>query len=108
MKTLARKSPKTEPFPEQRVRDSLIELWKVKVDERVDDPFAPKKRPNTLFDMLPALDSLEIVRSILTVEQIIDMEVPSNLIKRGGYRSGDEMIKHLMPKLKKIYETRSS
>ena len=61
------------------------------------------ERKNTLHDVLPVIDSLEIVKFMLRIEEIIDMEIPPKVIRRGGYDSCDEMMRHLMPQLRELY-----
>lgn len=57
--------------------------------------------------VLPDIDSLEIVKFTLRIEEIIDREVPPKFIQRGGYGSPDEMIRHLMPQLRALHASAS-
>src|SRR5579871_3786908 len=91
-----------QPFPESEIRDRIKKFWKEKTDEEADDPFATERK-NTLYDVLPVMDSLEIVRFILRIEEIIDIEIPPKVIQRGGYDSCEEMTRHLMPQLRELY-----
>jgi hypothetical protein len=92
-------------FPEREVEDSLKEWWKSEAIKIADDPFAPvPKTVGTLYELLPPLDSLTIVRSLLVVEKILDIEVPVGLVKTGGYQSREEMLKDLLPKLRRLFE----
>jgi hypothetical protein len=92
-------------FPEADVEAALIEFWNEKSLQRNDDPFEPvTKSGGTLYDLLPALDSLTIVCSFLIIERVLEMEVPVGIVKAGGYHSRDEMLKDLLPKLRKLYE----
>jgi hypothetical protein len=88
-------------FPEREIRASITRFWSEKKEEAENNPFAPP-RQDTLHDVLPEIDSLEIVRFILRVEEIIDREVPSKFIMKGGYDNCDEMIRHLLPQLKEL------
>lgn len=108
MKAIAPATPnKTEPFPESAIRKRIEQIWSEKASEEADNPFATTERKNTLHDVLPVMDSLEIVNSILRIEEIIDIEIPPNVIQRGGYDSCDEMTRHLMPQLRELYAKRS-
>jgi len=103
MKATAPASPnRTEPFPESAIRNHIKQFWNEKTDEEADNPFA-MERKNTLHDVLPVIDSLEIVKFMLRIEEIIDMEIPPKVIRRGGYDSCDEMMRHLMPQLRELY-----
>jgi acyl carrier protein len=93
---------KTEPFPESEIRNRIKQFWNEKTDEEADNPFAPERK-NTLHDVLPEIDSLEIVKFMLRIEEIIDLEIPPKVIQRGGYDSCDEMTRHLMPQLRELY-----
>jgi acyl carrier protein len=88
-------------FPESEIRDRIKQFWNEKTDEEADNPFAPERK-NTLHDVLPDIDSLEIVKFILRIEEIIDIEIPPKVIQRGGYDSCDEMTRHLMPQLREL------
>jgi len=90
-------------FPESEIRDRMKQFWNEKTNEEDENPF----KEHTLHDVLPDIDSLEIVRFMLEIEQIIDVEVPPKFIKRGGYESSAEMIGHLMPQLRELYGERA-
>ena len=92
-------------FPENEIITALHKWWAEEALERAEDPFSPALKPTgTLYDLLPALDSLSIMRSFLTVKKILKKEVPVGLVKPGGYYSREEMLKDLLPKLRKLHE----
>jgi acyl carrier protein len=93
---------KARLFPEADIRRRMKEFWNEKTEEEAENPFAPK-RDHTLFDVLPDIDSLEIVKFMLRIEEIIDLEIPPKFIQRGGYGSADEMIQHLMPQIQSLF-----
>jgi acyl carrier protein len=94
--------PKTQPFPESAIRNQMTQFWNEKVAEQADNPFTAERK-NTLYEVLPDIDSLEVVKFMLRIEETIDIEIPPKFIKRGGYDSCDEMIRHLMPQLRTLY-----
>lgn len=100
--TAPNKHSRTQQFPESAIRSCIEEFWNEKTDDEADNPFAPEKK-NTLHAVLPVVDSLEIVRFILRIEEIIDKEIPPKVIQRGGYQSCEEMTEHLMPQLRQLY-----
>ena len=55
-------------FPESEICNRMKQFWKEKKDEASDNPFAPERK-NTLFDVLPDLDSLEIVTFMLRIRR---------------------------------------
>jgi acyl carrier protein len=88
-------------FPAGEIRRTMREFWKEKTDEEADNPYAPKQE-HTLHDALPDIDSLEIVKFMLRIEEIINIEIPPKFIQRGGYDSCDEMIRHLLPQIENL------
>jgi len=68
-----------------------------------NDPFAPPKPPaGTIFDALPAIDSLGVVAGIVVIEAHLPCKVPLRLIRPGGYNSFDDLVADLMPKLRDL------
>ena len=75
-----------------------------------DDPFAEPKPAvsGTIFDVLPAIDSLGCVNALLTIEKHIGFEVPSSILRRGGYSSFEDMASDLLPKVRAMVERRET
>lgn len=100
-------SPKRVAFPASQLKATLEQWWETEALERSNDPFAkPPKATGTIYDLLPALDSLTIIRSFIVIEKVLDFQVPVTLVKAGGYSTRDEMLKDLLPKLRELYEKR--
>lgn len=103
MKTIVpAKHARAPSFPESDIRNLIKEFWNEKTAELAENPYAPGRK-NTLHDVLPDIDSLEIVKFMLRIEEIIDIEIPPKVIQRGGYVSCDEMTRHLMPQLRDLF-----
>ena len=49
----------------------------------------------------PVIDSLVVVEVLLELETQVPFELPESLVQAGGYDSVDEVVQHLMPKLRK-------
>jgi hypothetical protein len=91
----------SDGFDEAALLQDLREWW----DDEVggDDPFAPPKPPaGTLFDALPAIDSLGVVTGLVVVEAHLPCKVPPRLIRPGGYNSFEDLVTDLMPKLRAL------
>lgn len=75
-----------------------------------DDPFADPKpaASGTIFDVLPAIDSLGCVNGLLTIEKHVGFEVPSRILRRGGYSSFKDMASDLLPKVRAMVERRQT
>ncbi len=68
-----------------------------------DDPFAPPKMPaGTIYDALPAIDSLAAVSGLLTVEKHVPFKVTPRLIRPGGYNSFEDLVADFTSKLKAL------
>ena len=92
-------------FPENEVLLCLNGWWDEKAIEKADDPFkGPPKKPGTLYDMLPVIDSLTVARGFVRLEKILNMKIPVRVVKKGGFSTRSEMLAHLLPRLQKLYE----
>jgi len=49
----------------------------------------------------PVIDSLVVVEVLLELESHLPFELPERFVQAGGYDSVDEVVQHLMPKIKK-------
>lgn len=95
-----------DDFSEAALVDDLRAWWDGEVGG-ADDPFADPKPPSgTIFDVLPAIDSLGAVNGLLTIEKHVGFDVPSRIIRRGGYGSFDDMTSDLLPKVRAMVERR--
>lgn len=52
-----------------------------------------------LWDDVPVIDSKLVVETTIIFEQVLGVELQSNLIKPGGYGSIDELITDIVPKM---------
>ena len=64
---------------------------------------APSGTGGSIISISPAIDSKRVVDATVCTQTILGMELPSKIIKPGGYDSFDEMIEDLMPKLEKVF-----
>lgn len=69
----------------------------------VAPPAAPSGSGGSIVGMRPAIDSKRVVDASRVTRVVLDMELPPEIIKRGGYVSCDEMISDLLPKLERVY-----
>ena len=66
-------------------------------------PPAPAGAGGSIVGMRPAIDSKRVVDAARVTRAVLDMELPPEIIKRGGYESCEEMINDLIPKLERVY-----
>lgn len=97
-----------DEFNEATIRTELQAWWDSEVDSS-DDPFAAPKPPaGTIFDVVPAVDSLSVATALVAVEKHVGFKVPPRVIQRGGYNSFDEMVNDLVPKIGFLFEKHKS
>jgi hypothetical protein len=51
----------------------------------------------------PAIDSKRVVDATVVTKRVLDIELPPEIIKPGGYSSCEEMITDIVPKLEKVF-----
>jgi hypothetical protein len=86
-------------YSENDLTADLRRWWDDQVADP-NDPFAEPRpsRSGTIFDVVPAVDSLGVVEVLITIEKHVNCEVPVGIIRPGGYRNFEEMIADLLPK----------
>jgi acyl carrier protein len=95
---------RTNPsYSEEALTADLRKWWKEQVTDE-DDPFSAPRTPRsgTIFEVVPAVDSLSVVAALVAMEKHLDFEVPPRIIKPGGYRDCEEMIADLLPKVRDL------
>jgi hypothetical protein len=94
-------------FPQKLIEEALHSWWKQEAIER--QAFAgdaDKLEAGTIYDILPEIDSLTVVRSFAGLEGLLKVEIPCAIVKAGGYLSHQDMIQDLLPKLQELFEKR--
>jgi hypothetical protein len=96
----------SDEFDEAALLKDLRDWWDAEVGG--DDPFAPPKPPaGTIFDALPAIDSFGVVTGLVVIEAHLPCKVPLRVIRPGGYKSFDDLVADLMPKLRELVKKHS-
>ena len=90
-------------YSEDDLTADLRTWWDDEVAD-ADDPFGDPRpaRTGTIFEVVPAVDSLGVVTALITIEKHVKFEVPPRIIRPGGYRSFEEMISDLLPKIRAL------
>jgi len=86
------------------LREELIEAIKIRV------PLEGRTFPNNSAAMLTApfaLDSLEVVELLCTLDELLGFELPEDIVRVGGYETIGEAIGHLMPGIEKKWRKRN-
>jgi hypothetical protein len=103
MTATATTPPAATIFPERELKGAIGKWWDEETSKHLNDPFAA---PGTLFDMLIEIDSLTAVNVLLVIELILGFESPESLIRSGGYTDRNDMIDHLLPALRTMFNRR--
>jgi hypothetical protein len=92
------------PFPtapvEACLRDELVET--VKAEAAIKGatlPTAPAQIAQTPYQV----DSLVVVSILCAVEPIVGFELPESVVRAGGYASVESALKHLLPRIEKLW-----
>lgn len=64
---------------------------------------APSGSGGSIMSMRPAMNSKRVVDATAVTKKVLDIELPPQIIKAGGYASCEEMIADLVPKLEKVF-----
>lgn len=67
------------------------------------DAGAPSGTGGSIMGMRPAIDSKRVVDATVVTKKVLEIELPPQIIKAGGYNSCDEMIADLVPKLERVF-----
>lgn len=98
---------KRKRFKEQAVLlVQELEAWYEEETAPIDGaapPPAPAGAGGSIVGMRPAIDSKRVVDAARVTRAVLEIELPPEIIKRGGYESCEEMINDLMPKLERVY-----
>lgn len=91
-------------FPEAAVRTALGDWWDDQTSNSGEShPFA-NGLEGTVFDLRPVMDSLRIVEALVEVEELLGVDVPDSVVRRGGYGSLNELFEHMVPRLRTVFE----
>lgn len=93
---------KAKVFPKDAVLKALDEWWAGELTDAqaiADLSEGLAEGEQSALAPLVEIDSHRAVRALLSIEEILGMEIPESVIKSGGYSSFDEMREALMPKL---------
>src|SRR6476646_7686093 len=91
-------------FPQQEIQTVLETWWDGEVE---DDPFADDSKKGTLYDLLPTVDSITVLNLLIAVERLLNFELPVSVIRRGGYKSKRDMVDHLLPRIRRCFESKT-
>ncbi|QNN64624.1 hypothetical protein H9L12_10065 [Sphingomonas rhizophila] len=89
-------------FPLDDVIAALDDWWaKEKEDAALPDD--PPAQPDIMKPEVE-IDSHRAVRALITLQEVVKIEIPESVIKEGGYDDFDEMKAHLVPQVKALFD----
>lgn len=88
-------------FPKGEIEERLRDWWARKVARplrrRTKDPM---KKGGTVFDVQPEVSSTEAVEVFIEIEPLLGFKIKgSRVVRRGGYRTCDDFVQHMLPRL---------
>jgi hypothetical protein len=96
-------------FARAQVESALTAWW----DQRSGSALAGRRPPEecrhlggTVFDIQPAICSVEAALAVLEVEPLLGFQLSKNLIPRGGHNDREEFVRDLTSRLETVYATR--
>ena len=95
----------TKTFPKSEVEAKLGEMLldAVTSDAGLKGIMLPAEVPSILASPSVQLDSLVVVDLLCGLDAIVGMELKDSLVKAGGYRTANEAIEHLLPRIEKAW-----
>lgn len=92
-------------FDEEAIRAYIAEFWRERVD---DDPLGGGGQTGTIFDLLPAMDSLTALEVLHELQEIAGCSLPSATVQQGGYRTREQMEKSMLSAIRRSKAKRGS
>jgi hypothetical protein len=83
-----------------------LEAWFEEETAAIDgsvEAGAPSGTGGSIMGMRPAIDSKRVVDATVVTKKVLEIELPPQIIKAGGYSSCEEMIADIVPKLEKVF-----
>lgn len=83
-----------------------LERWFAEESESIDGSIeagAPAGAGGSILGMRPAIDSKRVLDATVITKKLLEIELPPEIIKPGGYHSCAEMIADIVPKLERVF-----
>lgn len=106
--TIVKTTP-SKAFPkadvEAKLRDLLLDA--VKTDVQLKGIALPAETPGKYAASIP-LDSLGVIDLLCGLESAVGFELKESLVKAGGYKSINDAVGHLMPRIESAWAKHGS
>ena len=94
------KKPIPDVFPTDDMVAALDGWWKT---EKADAAL-PGDAPADIMTPAVEIDSHRAVRALITLQEVVGIEIPESVIKNGGYDDFEEMKAHLIPRVHALFD----
>jgi len=85
---------------------AALEDWYEEETEAIDAGIvsgAPTGTGGSIVANVPAIDSKRVLDASSVTKDVLDIEIPPEIIKPGGYDSCEEMLSDMLPKLRDVF-----
>lgn len=89
-------------------KDELVDALSEWYDEEIEaidagiDEGVPQGDAGTISSCGPAIDSKRVLDASAVTKKVIGIDVPPKIIRKGGYNDLDDLVSHLVPRLRKV------
>ncbi len=89
-------------------KDELIDALSEWYDEEIEaidagiEEGVPQGDAGTISSCGPAIDSKRVLDASAVTKKVIGIDVPPKIIRKGGYNDLDDLVSHLVPRLRKV------
>ncbi len=83
-----------------------LEAWFEEETAAIDgsvEADAPSGTGGSIMGMRPAIDSKRVIDATVVTKKVLEIELPPQIIKAGGYGSSEEMVADIVPKLERVF-----
>ena len=71
------------------------------IDSGIDEG-VPQGDAGAISSVGPAIDSKRVLDASSVTKSVIGIDVPPKIIRKGGYNDLDDLVSHLVPRLRKV------
>jgi hypothetical protein len=85
---------------------AALEDWFEEEVEAIDagvEGGAPSGSGGSIMGMRPAIDSKRVLDATVVTKKVLEIDLPPEIIKPGGYDNCADMIADIVPKLEKVF-----
>ena len=96
-------------FPRAQVESALTAWWDLRTSSapaRRRPPEECRRLGGTVFDIQPAICSVEAALAVLELEPLLGFQLSKNLIPRGGYDHREEFVRDVASRLETVHAKR--